>query len=215
MPKGQYDIPLMIASRYHQSNGQLVSPAGEDDALYGDVISVNSQPWPFLNVEPRKYRFRLLDASVSRSFKVYLVATGQSARVPMTVVASDAGLVSSAVNTTSLVLGIAERWDVVIDFAPFVGRNLTLKNERDFMGNEDYAATDRIIQFRVGSTVTSTAGNSVPAVLAGHDLPDPVASPAHTFRFERSNSQWLINGCVAYDKQLQAVLRGTTQCGLC
>jgi len=205
----------MLASHYYNSNGQLVSPATEDQSLYGDVISVNSQPWPYLSVEPRKYRFRILDASVSRSFKLYLVANNSSSRIPMTVVGSDAGLVSSAVNTTSLVLGIAERWDVVIDFANYAGRNLTLKNERDFMDNEDYAATDRIMQFRVGSTVTSTAGNSVPGVLAGHDLPDPVANPAHTFRFERSNGQWLINGCVDFCQMRRVVLMTVTQGGLC
>jgi bilirubin oxidase len=37
------------------------------------VITVNGVPWPFQQVEPRKYKFRLLDASVSRSFKLYLV----------------------------------------------------------------------------------------------------------------------------------------------
>jgi bilirubin oxidase len=63
---GVPDVPLVLTSKYYKSNGQLVSPAGETDSLYGDVIHVNGQPWPYFNVQPRKYRFRILDASVSR-----------------------------------------------------------------------------------------------------------------------------------------------------
>ncbi|KAH7089363.1 bilirubin oxidase precursor [Auriculariales sp. MPI-PUGE-AT-0066] len=194
LPEGQYDIPLMINSRYHQTNGQLVSPATETDALYGDIISVNSQPWPYMIVEPRKYRFRLLNSAVSRTFKTYLMASGVTARQSMTVIASDAGLVSTATNTTSLVLGIAERWDIVIDFSQYVGKNVTLMNERDFFTNEDYAATDRVIQFRVGNTVTSTANNNLPSALATHDLPPVKTAVAHSFEFERKNGEWRING---------------------
>ncbi|KAH7108533.1 bilirubin oxidase precursor [Auriculariales sp. MPI-PUGE-AT-0066] len=214
LPQGQYDVPLMISSRFHQANGQLVSPAGETTALYGDVISVNSQPWPFMLVEPRKYRFRLLDASVSRTFKAYLLASGSTARQTFTVIGSDAGLVSTATNTTSIVLGIAERWDIVIDFAPFVGKNVTLMNERDFFTNEDYAATDRIIQFRVGNTVTSTANNNVPAALATHDLPPPQATADRSFVFERKHGEWLVNGVGFADVQNRVLAhpaRGDTE----
>ncbi|KAH7089359.1 bilirubin oxidase precursor [Auriculariales sp. MPI-PUGE-AT-0066] len=194
LPQGQYDVPLMLNSRFHKSNGQLVSPAGETTALYGDVISVNGQPWPYMMVEPRKYRFRLLDASVSRTFKLYALASGSTARQTFTVIGSDAGLVSTATNTTSIVLGIAERWDIVIDFSQYKGKNLTLMNERDFFTNEDYAATDRIIQFRVGNTVSSTANNNVPTALATHDLPPSRPSADRSFVFERQNGEWRING---------------------
>jgi bilirubin oxidase len=64
----------MISAKQFQSNGNLFSPEAERDSLWGDVVTVNGVPWPFQNVEPRKYKFRLLDASVSRSFKLYLVS---------------------------------------------------------------------------------------------------------------------------------------------
>jgi len=196
LPIGAYDIPLMLASRFHKSNGQLVSPAGEEDALYGDIISVNGQPWPYLNVEPRKYRFRMLNAAVSRTFKLYCTANGSSTRIPFTVIASDAGLVSSSVSTTDLVAAIAERWDIVIDFAGYAGKNVTMYNEKKFQTNEDYLATDRVIQFRVGGTVSSTTNNQVPAQLTTLSLPPNKTGIDHTFTFERTNGQWLINGCV-------------------
>jgi bilirubin oxidase len=63
----------MIAAKQFNRDGSLFSPEAERDSLWGDVITVNGVPWPFQQVEPRKYKFRLLDASVSRSFKLYLV----------------------------------------------------------------------------------------------------------------------------------------------
>ncbi|KZV79347.1 putative bilirubin oxidase [Exidia glandulosa HHB12029] len=217
LPQGQYDIPLMITSKQFLpgKSGQLLSPEEERVALYGDVITVNAQPWPFLAVEPRKYRFRLLDASISRTYKAYLVASGNpNVRIPFTVIGSDSGLVSTATSTTDIVLAIAERWDIVIDFAPFIGQNITMMNERDFQTNEDYFASDRIMQFRVGNTVTSTANNNLPTQLRTLDLPDPKVGIDHDFVFERKNGMWLING-VGFEDIENRILakpeRGATQ----
>ena len=52
LPQGQYDIPLMIAAKQFQANGKLVSPENELVSLYGDVITVNAQPWPCKLVPP-------------------------------------------------------------------------------------------------------------------------------------------------------------------
>lgn len=70
LPSGYvvYDIPLVINSRQYDDEGTLYSIEGEDVSLWGDIIKVNGQPWPFLNVEPRKYGFRILSAAISRSF---------------------------------------------------------------------------------------------------------------------------------------------------
>ncbi|EJD35136.1 Cupredoxin [Auricularia subglabra TFB-10046 SS5] len=195
LPQGEYDIPLMLAGKQFLRSGQLLSPEDERDSLYGDVITVNAQPWPFLLVEPRKYRFRLLDASISRTFKLYMVASGRpNQRVPFSVVGSDSGLVSTTTNTTSLVIAMAERWDVVIDFAPFIGQNVTIMNERDFQKNPDYAATDRVLQFRVGQTASSLANNNLPTQLLTLNLPAAPATVDHKFTFERKHGMWLING---------------------
>lgn len=52
---------------------------------------------------------------------------------------------------------MAERWDIVVDFAPFSGQNVTIMNKRDFQTNQDYAATDRVLQFCVGSSEQQAA----------------------------------------------------------
>lgn len=81
----------------------------------------------------------------TQRFQLYLIASGNpNVRIPFTVIGSDSGLVSTATSTTDLIIAIAERWDVVIDFAPFIGQNITIMNERDFQTNEDYAETDKV-----------------------------------------------------------------------
>lgn len=67
---GQQDIPLVLSSKEYNADGTLHTTQGEDKSLWGDVIHVNGVPWPYLNVQPRKYRFRFLNAAVSRNFDV-------------------------------------------------------------------------------------------------------------------------------------------------
>lgn len=74
LPTGQYDVPLMIVSKKFNADGSLFDFFTVTGDAFGDVITVNGVPWPFFEVEPRKYRFRLLDASVTRSYLLHLVS---------------------------------------------------------------------------------------------------------------------------------------------
>lgn len=101
---GEYDIPLILSAKQYNSDGSLFSLVGEDTSLWGDVIQVNGQPWPFLNVEPRKYRFRVLNAAVSRSFALYFAATADvNAMLPFQVISSDTGMLVNPVQVSSMV----------------------------------------------------------------------------------------------------------------
>ncbi|KAL2358047.1 bilirubin oxidase precursor [Cryomyces antarcticus] len=203
LPSGEFDIPLMIAAKQFLSDGKLLSPELERVSLYGDVITVNAQPWPYLSVKPRKYKFRILDASISRTYKLYLAADSDpTTRIPFTVVGADAGFLDHAVASTSLVIAMAERYEIVIDFAKYGGQNLTLMNERNWQTNPDYPATDRVLRFVVGAgpaLPTTDPGNGAlvdGAHLANLNVPNSAAHPVidHSFTFERTNGQWLING---------------------
>lgn len=155
IPSGKYDVPLALAAKQYKANGDLFSPAGEETSLYGDVIHVNGQPWPYFKVEPRKYRFRFLDTSISRAFKLYFEADNKAGtQLPFQVVASDAGLTSKPVTSTTLEISMAERWEIVFDFAAFANKNITLRNSRDVQADEDYAGTDRVMRFVVGMWLT-------------------------------------------------------------
>ena len=68
------------------ANGALGFDDREHSGLWGDVILVNGKPWPVMKVQKRVYRFRILNASVSRSYN-FRLSTGD----PVTVVATDAG----------------------------------------------------------------------------------------------------------------------------
>jgi FtsP/CotA-like multicopper oxidase with cupredoxin domain len=199
LPAGKYDIPLGLSSKQYNSDGTLFSPAGETTSLYGDVIHVNGQPWPFHEVEPRMYRLRFLDASISRAFKLYF-EDEKSKKIPFQVIASDAGLLSRPVQSDNLEISMAERWEVVIDFSAYAGKNVTLRNNRDVQADEDYNSTDKVMRFVVGKTVTSQQGNhAVASPLRAVPLPPNKSGVDRSFRFERTGGQWTVNGVTFAD----------------
>lgn len=84
---------------------------------------------------------------ISRSFILYMNADQQNnATVPWTVIGSDAGLSLKPIQTDTLTISIAERWEVVVDFAQYAGQNVTVKNQRNVGADEDYAGTDRLMR---------------------------------------------------------------------
>lgn len=196
LPTGDYDIPLMLAGKQFLPSGKLLSPEDERVSLYGDAMTVNGQPWPHFKVEPRKYKFRLLDASISRSFNLYLVAdSAPKTKIPFTVVGADAGYLDHPAPTSNLIIAMAERYEIVIDFDKYKNKNLTLMNEYDFQTNPDYPASNKIMKFVVGDTVTNSDynGNIEPHL---SDLRTPAVHPKvdYEFNFERKNGEWRING---------------------
>lgn len=212
---GQFDIPLILTSKQYKSDGTLLSPASEDDSLYGDVIHVNGQPWPYFNVQPRKYRLRFLDASVSRTFLLYFQRqSGSSAKVPFQVIASDSGLLQAPAAASELYISMGERYEVVFDFAPFSGQNITLRNTEDVGADDDYLHTDKVMRFVVSNSPVSDP-STVPSSLATIPWPAPAGSTVdHHFEFHRSNGQWQINGVVFADtanRVLASVPRGTVE----
>nr|AMJ52085.1 lijF [Ascomycota sp. F53] len=203
LPSGKYDIPLGIMARSYNPDGSLWSPEAhnEDVSLYGDVIEVNGQPWPFLAVEPRKYRFRLLDLGISRTFILYLQADQQNSKtVPFTIVGSDAGLLQRPVVSEDVTISVAERWDVVIDFSTFAGQNITMRNKRGIAADTDYPATDRVMRFVVGKSVSDNSNNGVvPNPLRQIAFPPNKAVTTRDFTFDLKDEKWVINGVGWHD----------------
>ncbi len=84
LPSGAYEIPLVIADRKFERDGSLryLDDSNMPMAHYhpkmpmeffGNVMTVNGMAWPYLEVEPRKYRFRMLNACMSRFVRLVLV----------------------------------------------------------------------------------------------------------------------------------------------
>jgi FtsP/CotA-like multicopper oxidase with cupredoxin domain len=110
-----YDVNLMLSDKAWDKNGQLFFDIFNTDGFLGDAMTVNLAYKPYFEVEARKYRFRILNASVSRFFKLAL-----SDGSPMIQIANDGNLLPNPVTLTALdQQGIAERYDVVIDFSRY------------------------------------------------------------------------------------------------
>jgi len=120
-----YDINLMLADKAWDQNGQLFFDIFNFDGFLGDVMTVNLVYRPFFEVERRKYRFRILNAAVSRFFQLQL-----SDNSVMIQIANDGNLLPQPVPQTRLdQLGIAERYDIVIDFSRYnIGDKVWLVN---------------------------------------------------------------------------------------
>lgn len=193
---GQFDIPLVLASKFYNADGTLQSTLGEETSLWGDVIHVNGMPWPFLNVQPRKYRFRILNAAVSRNFDLYFVqSTATGTKLPFKVIASDAGLLQNSVEVQHIITAVAERWEIVFDFSQYAGKTILLRNNQDAGGigtDEKFTNTDKVMQFQVSATPVGDT-SSVPQSLRTVPFPPSSSGIDHEFRFHRSNGQWMIN----------------------
>jgi spore coat protein A len=129
LPRGPYEIPLVVCDRLFFADGRLNYPTSGDAAspwvpeVYGDAALVNGRLFPFLEVEPRAYRFRLLNASNTRTYTFVL-----SGKRAFRQIGSDQGLLPAPVTVESITLGPAERADVVLDFSGDAGANVTLQN---------------------------------------------------------------------------------------
>ena len=89
----------MLADKAWDANGQLYMDIFQFDGFIGDVMTVNLAYRPYFEVERRKYRFRILNASVSRFFKLALANASDVAQ-PMIQIANDGNLLPQAVKLT-------------------------------------------------------------------------------------------------------------------
>ena len=202
LPKGDYDIPLMVLDRSFDSNNQLAYPApvpfgtlgrtypgtGEppDDGLVGDHILVNGAYQPYVATERRRYRLRLLNAS-NASVYTFTLSNDQA----MTQVATESGLLPHPVDRTSIELAPAERAEVVVDFSGDAGQNVSLQ-----------ANGTTALEFHVGSDPVADS-SSVPGSL--RPVPD-LGTPVRNRTFDlglaedpgRGRYAWNING-LTYD----------------
>jgi len=169
LPAGEFDIPLMLQDRIFDPSGRIVYPvSGNTDSpwvpeFFGSHILVNGKVWPFLEVDPRPYRFRLLNASNARVYRLFL-APGQN----FLQIGSDGGLLAKPVEINSLLLAPSERADVIIDFSGREGRRIVLSNDAP----APYPTGGKLIphivmQFRVSEKGEGRAPEySVPSELA-------------------------------------------------
>jgi len=111
LPSGPDEIPLIIQDRAFHPDGSFKYPEEWREEYFGDKTLVNGKVWPFLVVRRGKYRFRVLNASNSRTYRLSL-SNGDSFQQ----IGSDSRLFAAALSVSDLTLAPSERADVIIDF---------------------------------------------------------------------------------------------------
>jgi spore coat protein A len=136
LPAGPYEIPLVLQDKTFARDGSMVYPTeGVTDQhpewvpeFFGDVAVVNAKIWPFVDVEPRRYRLRVVNGSQSRFYNLRLADEHSGATLRFTQIGVDGGLLRRPVSLSSLLIAPGERADLIVDFAGVQHRSLILTN---------------------------------------------------------------------------------------
>lgn len=194
LPSGSYDVPMVFGDKsFDPSTGQLAFDVTNIDGVLGDKYAVNGKLQPYMNVQKRKYRFRLLNGGPSRFYEFFL-SNGNN----FTQVSTNGNLLPSPIVAQSLRLSVAERSDVIIDFTNAAPNSkIYLQNRLEQLDGRGptgkIIAPTNLVEFRVQSG--SVTDNSViPSSLIA--LPNKNAPTVLTrsFDFGSSNGAWSVNG---------------------
>jgi FtsP/CotA-like multicopper oxidase with cupredoxin domain len=220
----QFDIQLAFADKvYDPQTGLLAFDLFNLDGILGDKFLVNGKIQPFFQVQPRRYRFRLLDTGPSRFYEYFLTDLNNLGAVnPFWVIANDGNLLPAPVQVQSVRIGPAERVDIIIDFKQFAGKTIYLENRLNQLNGQ--GPVDNFGPNNTSQECTAVLGTTVPSILAAgqgnlllqfrvsgqsvdddslppdeqtfYQLPNTNAEPrvVRTFKFDRLNGQWSING---------------------
>ena len=182
--KTYYEIPIAIQDRSFNADGSLFYPDsreffdGASDFLpdtdlspvwnpefFGNTIMVNGKTWPFQTVEKRRYRMRFLNGCQSR---VLILDFAGIPGVQVWQIGNEGGFLAAPVHLTArsnnrLLMGLAERADVIVDFTNVPTGNHILRNagpDEPFGGLEglqpaEPETTGQIMQFRVTPAMTA------------------------------------------------------------
>jgi len=209
LPAGKYEVPLVLQDKSFNDDGSLAyrtlplinpytglalqSASGQPlyssgPEFFGNTILVNGVAWPVLDVEPRKYRFRLVNGADSRFFNLWLDVPGETPNPApaMMQIGAEEGLLPDTVpvgagpGALGLLIGNGERADVVVDFSDpaLAGKTIVLRNDAaaPFPGGDapDGTTTGRVMAFRVSVPLAGADASLVPAHPRAHQaLPEP------------------------------------------
>ena len=181
LPTGSYDVPLMILNRAFSTNGTMPYQDGS-----GDQLLVNGSPQPYFQVEPRKYRFRMLNAS-NDDFYSLALSNSQA----MVQVGNEGGLLAAPVSRTTISLAPAERADVVIDFSKIpMGTSVRLTGANSWRTGGD------VMRFDVVKPLNGTDTGPIATTLRTIAPLSTTGAVTRTFTLDRgyNGAKWTING---------------------
>jgi spore coat protein A, manganese oxidase len=227
LPAGNQEIELVLQDRQFDTNGQFYFPDSTSHGqglngdptnpsihpnwipeYFGDAIVVNGRTWPYLDVEPRRYRFRVVNGANARFFRVGLVESTSRATGPtIWQIGSDGGLFDRPIKPTdhenlnrlALFLAPGERADIIVDFTGLPGKTFTMTNDAQFPypsgGPVTAGLDDRVMQFRVRKPLSSPDTTFDPA--SGAALRGGANQPPANIRLSNPTTAKLATGVKA------------------
>jgi len=197
IPGGAYEIPLVIQDRQFNADGTFFYPTSDIPGAtwigeyFGDVMLVNGKVWPYLNVEPRMYRFRILNGCNSRILSLDIGGPRQWQ------IGAEGGLFDVPVSVKGMVLAPAERADILVDFSKFAGETLVVKNHNLHKPVSTPAPQlEQVMQIRVGKTVSHPGPSVIPSTLPGRkaELSNPIRTRYLTLNeIDPAEAEWYLN----------------------
>jgi spore coat protein A len=130
LPSGEQELPLVLADRLLRTDGRLYYPDSGDakapwvPEVFGNLTLVNGAILPRAEVQPRRYRLRVLNAANGRFYHLRF-RDGRTFQV----IGSDQGLLAAPATVTSVFMAPGERMDVVVDFATLRGGSVELMTD--------------------------------------------------------------------------------------
>jgi spore coat protein A len=176
LPRGDFEIPIMIQDKSFREDGSLFYPDNATPPVdnpvpstpsffFGNTVVVNGKLWPYLEVEPRKYRFRILNASNLRGYELKLSNDGVFHQI-----GTDLGLMHHSVEINSFIIEPAERIDLIIDFSEWKGQEIILQN---IVQGPPSPGMELIMKFKVGYELSCPDTSTIPEELMPYHSIDP------------------------------------------
>jgi len=213
---GETDLPLVIQDKRFNTAGELVyqpNPMERMMGYFGDIVLVNMTPNPYLEIGPRLYRFRCLNGSTARTYKLAFMRGNE--KMPYQVMGTDGGLLDRPYPATEVFLAPSERVDVLFDASQLrPGEAVFLKSlgfdpmDRDVMGGMGGMGGGMMggrsnprlangLEFNLLKLVAAKAvqgPREVPARLSTFAPLDTAGVSPRRVTLSMGHMQWLING---------------------
>ncbi len=199
-PNFEYDVGLVFHDRQFDKRGVDFFPLACFDGAIGDKMTVNGKIQPFFPVKRRQYRLRMLNLGPSRFHWWFLRVNGKYE--PMWVIANDGNLLPAPVRVSSFKQAVAERFDVVIDFAKYKPTDeIILVNraeQTDARGPSGNLLSLGMPTLKFVVLPDAVRDDSMPIdqIKALRPLPlmDTPIARKRTWKFDRSGGEWTVNG---------------------
>ena len=203
-PLTSFDLYMVFSDKVFDSKtGLLAFDLFNNAGILGDKFLVNGKIQPVLHVSPRRYRFRWLNTGPSRFYQMFVLGPDNSTK-PFWQISTDGNLMEKPVEVTASRFSPAERVDVIVDFTRDAGKTFYLENRLQQedgsgpLGNIVLEAGQGQKILKIAVDGPAVADNSIdPALIKQfYGFPNATDAPriVRTFKFERSNAMWLVNG---------------------